>query len=209
MLKETEIDTVENGTILSNGAASVHSPRSESTESSASSTARKMKLTENSPLLSFKEKRKQKKVNQFYDEQVRLLTAYHCDIDRLNSIYPKGTEDHSEVEKKQRKRDELLAKMVLVLNFTLLVGKCVAAAMSNSLAIITTVIESAVDLVSGIVIWITSTAITHSNPYEYPRGRSKLEPLAVIFVSIIMGVANIQVIIQAITQLAEQKVSLL
>lgn len=160
--------------------------------------------SERTPLLSFTQKRRQKKVNHYYDSQVQLLNSYHCDIDRL--AFGDRQQANSDEERKQRKRDELLAKIVLGLNLALLIVKIVAAAMSNSLSVISTVIESGVDLVSGIIIWATSAAIQNRDPYEYPRGRTKLEPLAVIFVSIIMGVANIQVIIQAITQIVEKKI---
>jgi len=161
--------------------------------------------SERTPLLNFKQKRKDKQIDRYYDDQVRLLTSYHCDIDTVN--HGKTAEENTEDDQKRRKKDEFLAKIVLVLNLVLLIVKIVAAAMSNSLSVISTVIESGVDLVSGVIIWVTSTAITHRDPYEYPRGRTKLEPLAVIFVSIVMGVANIQVIIQAITQIVEKNIA--
>jgi len=52
----------------------------------------------------------------------------------------------------------------------LLSGKAVAAALSGSLAVITSVIDSAVDVVSGILMWWSSRAMKKRNPYCYPQG---------------------------------------
>ena len=49
-------------------------------------------------------------------------------------------------------------------------------------------------------------AIEKRDPYEYPRGRNRLEPLAVVIVSIIMGVANLVMIIQSVEQIIDNKV---
>lgn len=54
------------------------------------------------------------------------------------------------------------------------------------------------DLVSGFVIWLSTRKIRTRNIYKYPRGRTRLEPLAIIIVSVVMGVASIQVILSAI-----------
>jgi divalent metal cation (Fe/Co/Zn/Cd) transporter len=90
------------------------------------------------------------------------------------------------------------------------VSKLVAAALSGSLSIMSAVIDSIVDLVSGTVIWLVvcSTAagycratvylIDNHNPHEYPRGRRRLEPVAVILVSMVMGLSNVVMILQAI-----------
>jgi divalent metal cation (Fe/Co/Zn/Cd) transporter len=56
-------------------------------------------------------------------------------------------------EKRRMRIDELLAKVVLLINVALLGGKLVAAIMSHSLSIVSTVIDSAVDITSGLVIW--------------------------------------------------------
>jgi len=59
-----------------------------------------------------------------------------------------------------------------VVHFTqiLLCGKAVAAGLSGSLSVITSVIDSAVDVVSGILMWWSSRAMKKRNPYCYPQG---------------------------------------
>lgn len=48
--------------------------------------------------------------------------------------------------------------------------KTVAAVLSGSLAVISSVIDSAVDLVSGALMWWSNRAIAKRNIYEYPQG---------------------------------------
>ena len=52
----------------------------------------------------------------------------------------------------------------------LLCGKAVAAGLSGSLSVITSVIDSAVDVVSGILMWWSNRAVKKRNPYCYPQG---------------------------------------
>ena len=59
------------------------------------------------------------------------------------------------IDEAKRKSDETLAKVTFLFNVLMLVLKCVAAALSNSLAVISTVIDSGVDITSGLVIWLT------------------------------------------------------
>ena len=57
-----------------------------------------------------------------------------------------------------------------VLHQVLLIGKAVAAVLSGSLSVITSVIDSAVDLVSGILMWCSGRAVKRKDPYRYPQG---------------------------------------
>lgn len=108
---------------------------------------------------------------------------------------------------RKRRTDQILAKVTFGLNVCLLIAKVIAAYLSNSLSVISTVIDSAVDITSGLVIWLTVYAVEHRDPYEYPRGRDRLEPIAVIIVSIIMGVANLVMIIQSVQSIIANTVS--
>ena len=52
----------------------------------------------------------------------------------------------------------------------LLVIKAVAAILSGSLSIISAVIDSGVDLVSGALMWWSNRAMKYRDPYTYPQG---------------------------------------
>lgn len=87
----------------------------------------------------------------------------------------------------------LLTRLTLAVNILLFIAKTVAAVLSGSLVVISSVIDSAMDLTTGAVMFCTTRAISNRNLLKYPRGRTRLEPLALIVISVIMGAANVQV----------------
>lgn len=91
---------------------------------------------------------------------------------------------------KRLSRARLLAKITLFINISLTVAKFVASYLSGSLSIISSLVDSIVDITSGLVIWTTSRAITKTDPYHYPVGRTRLEPIALVIVSVIMAVGT-------------------
>ena len=56
----------------------------------------------------------------------------------------------------------------------LLVAKAVAVGLSSSIAIISSLVDSAVDLLSGIIIWWSSRAMKKKDVYTYPEGKTEL-----------------------------------
>ena len=98
----------------------------------------------------------------------------------------------------------IAVKMSLLFNTALLIAKAVASYLSGSMSIISSLVDSAVDLVSGIVVWYTTRAIKGTNYYEYPEGKTRLEPISIIVLAVIMAVASIQVIITSVTKIIEQ-----
>lgn len=90
----------------------------------------------------------------------------------------------------------------LAVNILLLIIKAAAAGMSGSLAIISTVVESALDLLSGTVFFLVSRHM-NKRTHLYPVGKKRFEPLAVIFVASVMGTAALQVAIIAIQSIVQ------
>jgi divalent metal cation (Fe/Co/Zn/Cd) transporter len=54
-----------------------------------------------------------------------------------------------------------------------MLAKMVAAYFSHSLSVISTVVDSVMDITSGVVIWFTIKAIEKTNKYNYPIGRAR------------------------------------
>ncbi|CEF68461.1 Cation efflux protein family and Cation efflux protein transmembrane domain and Cation efflux protein cytoplasmic domain-containing protein [Strongyloides ratti] len=127
-------------------------------------------------------------------EIVPAVTCYHAND---------TSDDDSKREDKAAKR---LAFITLIVNITLLIIKAIASYLSGSFSIISSFVDSAVDITSGLVIWLTVRAIKKRDPYLYPRGRTRLEPLALIIVSVIMGVASLQMIIQSLKSIIEKSI---
>ncbi|ULT86556.1 hypothetical protein L5515_006154 [Caenorhabditis briggsae] len=111
-----------------------------------------------------------------------------------------NTEEKSFDEKKEDESGSAarMAKITLSVNFMLMVAKVVASVLSGSMSIISSMVDSVVDITSGLVISLSERMIKKRDPYLYPRGRTRLEPLALILISVIMGMASIQLIISSV-----------
>ncbi|KAI1711289.1 cation efflux family domain-containing protein [Ditylenchus destructor] len=99
-----------------------------------------------------------------------------------------------------------LALITLMINLLLTIAKGVASYLSGSLSIISSLVDSLVDITSGLVIWLTSRAIKKHDPYLYPVGRTRLEPVALVIVSVIMAVASVQMVVQSLESIISDRI---
>ena len=97
---------------------------------------------------------------------------------------------------------ETAARLSLSVNFLLLFFKIAAAIQSGSLAVLSSLIDSALDLFSGAAIAISSYLIKRYDRFHYPIGRNRLEPVAIVITAAVMGTAALQIITSAIENLA-------
>lgn len=111
-----------------------------------------------------------------------------------------------DTEELQNRRDYYLAVIVTIVNLFFLVIQGVAVYLSGSYSVISSLVDAACDLVTSATIWITNRMMKRRDPYNYPRGRTRLEPIALIIISIIMGVASVQIIIQSLEAIITNKV---
>lgn len=111
---------------------------------------------------------------------------------------------HEEAERKEKELQRAaarLATITLFVNLMLMIAKMTASYLSGSMSIISTMVDSFVDLTSGAVLSISSRMIRKRDPYQYPRGRTRVEPLSLILISVIMGMASVQLIISSIRRI--------
>lgn len=66
-----------------------------------------------------------------------------------------------------------MTKITIGTNLIIIFAKIMAVILSHSLAIISTLVDSFMDITSGVVIWGTLRAMDKSNPYDYPIGLSR------------------------------------
>ncbi|EST06859.1 Cation efflux protein [Kalmanozyma brasiliensis GHG001] len=112
-----------------------------------------------------------------------------------------------------RAKEEELSRSVqfaininLIINILLLAGKGFAVLSSNSVSLIASFVDSALDLLSTIIIFATSKAIAYRSwrtMYKYPVGKQRLEPLGVVIFSVLMIASFVQVFIESATRLRE------
>ena len=139
-----------------------------------------------------------KNVQQYYKRQ-----------EELQNMLSTSDEDKLELNKGNNSiAATRAAKISLACNMVLLIAKIIASVLSGSLSVISSLVDSAIDLVSGLVIWLTNRSIRMTNFYEYPVGKSRLEPLAITVLSVIMAVASLQIIIQSVQSLVDMSADL-
>lgn len=101
---------------------------------------------------------------------------------------------------------ETAARLTLSVNVLLFFLKLAAAIQSGSLAVLSSLIDSALDLFSGVVIGISSYLIKRYDRFHYPIGRNRLEPVAIVITASVMGTAALQIVTSAIDDIASSTI---
>ncbi|KAK6017519.1 cation efflux family protein, partial [Ostertagia ostertagi] len=115
---------------------------------------------------------------QYYKELEELAEVYEHD----NRII-EGDEDSIE---REHEPDRFLARISLTLNVLLLFVNLFASVVTGSLSIVSTFVDSFMDISTGLILGLCLWLIKNTNTQKYPRGRERLELLGVILCSIIM-----------------------
>ncbi|ETL97453.1 hypothetical protein, variant [Phytophthora nicotianae] len=90
----------------------------------------------------------------------------------------------------------------LAANVALAIVKIYAAFTSGSLAVLSSLVDSILDLTSQALFWYSDKRM-HTPSVKYPAGRRRLEPIAVIISATLMGMAAIEVIQQSVEALVK------
>lgn len=56
-------------------------------------------------------------------------------------------------------------------------AKAYGSIRSGSLAVIASTLDSLLDLLSGFILWFTVLSMQTPNPYQYPIGKRRMQPL--------------------------------
>ncbi|CAJ0571638.1 unnamed protein product, partial [Mesorhabditis spiculigera] len=82
------------------------------------------------------------------------------------------------------------------MNLGLLLAKAFSTWLTHgsSLSIISTLLDSIVDITGGVAVWYATHLIMNTDTWHYPRGRENLENVSLLFLSGVMGVANLQIV---------------
>jgi hypothetical protein len=81
-------------------------------------------------------------------------------------------------ERERVAQSETLAiRLSNIVNIVLFAAKVYASVRSGSLAIIASTLDSLLDLLSGFILWFTAFSMQTPNPYRYPIGKRRMQPL--------------------------------
>mmetsp|Transcript_12925 Transcript_12925/g.50556 ORF Transcript_12925/g.50556 Transcript_12925/m.50556 type:complete len:445 (+) Transcript_12925:132-1466(+) len=143
--------------------------------------------------------RRQNQLVEHFQEIERLIYRTDPSINMPNDA---ALYDHT-IRKEQRRawREGFALRISFYANACLLIIKLFAAYSSGSLSIITSALDSFLDLVSGFILWATDQSMRKQDKYLYPAGKSRMQPLGIIVFSCIMGTLGFQVLIEGVRQL--------
>ena len=113
-----------------------------------------------------------------------------------------------EDERKLRQRNVRKAKWAIninvVANICLLAAKVGAVFFSNSLSLIASLVDSALDLTCTLIVWTTNKLVQwrlKSLQKQFPVGRRRLEPLGILVFSVIMVISFFQILQESVQKL--------
>ncbi|RRT54237.1 hypothetical protein B296_00047841, partial [Ensete ventricosum] len=91
---------------------------------------------------------------------------------------PRGLHDCLGEEREKIAKSETMAiRLSNIANMVLFAAKVYASIRSGSLAIIASTLDSLLDLLSGFILWFTACQMQSRNPYQYPIGKRRMQPL--------------------------------
>ncbi|KAI5064915.1 hypothetical protein GOP47_0019610 [Adiantum capillus-veneris] len=86
-------------------------------------------------------------------------------------------------------------------NFSIFAATVFVAAVSGSLAIVASALDSFLDLMSGLILWFTSVKMRKPNPHTYPIGKQRMQPVGILVFSTVMASLGLQIAIISIEKL--------
>ncbi|XP_021729703.1 metal tolerance protein 11 isoform X3 [Chenopodium quinoa] len=108
----------------------------------------------------------------------------------------------SQEERESLARSETFAiRISNIANMILFIAKVYASVKSGSLAIIASTLDSLLDLLSGFILWFTAFSMSTPNPYQYPIGKKRMQPLGILVFASVMATLGLQIILESTRQL--------
>ena len=95
------------------------------------------------------------------------------------------------------------SKATLGANIILLIIKLVLSYVSGSLAFVASAVDSLLDLVSQTIIFCALRGNERVDTRIYPLGRSRLEPVGIVVVASLMGMASLQVVMESLIRIGQ------
>ncbi|KAE9552820.1 hypothetical protein FO519_003977 [Halicephalobus sp. NKZ332] len=126
---------------------------------------------------------------RLYKEDNELSSEHEC-------LRRKVTAGENEMAK--RDLDKILTVVVSIFNVAMLFLNLAASIISGSYSILSAFVDSAMDIVSSVIIFITIYAMKHTDKEKYPRGRARLEMIALIICSTVMSAGSFMVVFQSV-----------
>ncbi|XP_011021606.1 PREDICTED: metal tolerance protein 11 [Populus euphratica] len=138
-------------------------------------------------------------IAEYYQQQVEMLEGFN----EMDALAERGfIPGMSKEEKEILARSETFAiRISNFANMVLFVAKAYASIKSGSLAIIASTLDSLLDLLSGFILWFTAFSMQTPNPYQYPIGKKRMQPLGILVFASVMATLGLQIILESVRAL--------
>lgn len=144
---------------------------------------------------------RQAKLDSYYNEQNEMLNELNG-LDGLLECNPNTLPTHNVLEESITTKKEIIAIRVSnYANMFLFAIKVFICVKSLSLAIIASTLDSLLDLLSGFILWYTSNNMRRPNPYLYPIGKNRMQPVGILVFASVMATLGMQILIESTRQL--------
>ncbi|XP_021729702.1 metal tolerance protein 11 isoform X2 [Chenopodium quinoa] len=138
-------------------------------------------------------------IAEYYQQQVEMLEGFS----EMDALAERGfVPGMSQEERESLARSETFAiRISNIANMILFIAKVYASVKSGSLAIIASTLDSLLDLLSGFILWFTAFSMSTPNPYQYPIGKKRMQPLGILVFASVMATLGLQIILESTRQL--------
>ncbi|XWS75037.1 hypothetical protein CRYUN_Cryun01aG0050900 [Craigia yunnanensis] len=135
-------------------------------------------------------------VAEYYQQQVEMLAGFNeMDVLAERGFIPRMSKEEQE---KLARSETLAIRISNIANMFLFAAKVYASVRSGSLAIIASTLDSLLDLLSGFILWFTAFSMSTPNPYQYPIGKKRMQPLGILVFASVMATLGLQIILESV-----------
>ena len=113
-----------------------------------------------------------------------------------------------EYRDKVERSETIAIQLFNIENIVLFIAKVYASIKSGSLAIINSTLDSLLDLLSGFILWFIAFKMESPNPYLYPIGKKRMQPLGILVFASVMATLGLQALLESIRQLMSNEYGL-
>ncbi|MCO5562515.1 hypothetical protein L7F22_016142 [Adiantum nelumboides] len=142
---------------------------------------------------------KQAKLESYYNKQNEILKEMTI-LDGLADS-DQGLESAPDDQANTIGKEIFAIRVSNYANMAIFAIKVYVSIRSLSMAIIASTLDSLLDLLSGFILWYTSHNMRRPNPYLYPIGKNRMQPVGILVFASIMATLGLQILIESTRQL--------
>ncbi|GJP43260.1 hypothetical protein CLOM_g2743 [Closterium sp. NIES-68] len=141
-------------------------------------------------------------ISAYYQRQNEMIDGF-SEMDALSERLLRPTAEEARAAAKTARGEHWAIQISNIANIILFIVKVVASIESGSLSIIASTLDSLLDLLSGFILWYTARSMRRHNPYKYPIGKARMQPLGIIVFASIMATLGFQVLLEGVRRLTD------